>query len=522
MSAARVSAAHAGRRRDRHPDRQHRTPAAAAAAPARKIARSRQRRTAAATAPKPRRRITGGAGAAMRRPPTRTRRTACARRPTIAPPPPIVTAAPAAGAGEEPPYRVLIVEDDRARRCSPKACSTARASKPSWSPNRATCMRAMARMQPDLVLMDLHMPGPNGTELTALIRQQEAFLHTPIVFLTGDPDPETQFEVLEVGADDFLQKPIRPRHLIAAVESRVKRARALGRQRSRIQPPPGHRPAGAPAPAAAPRRRACRRTRGGVFFIEVEGSGHAARALRLRRARTPADRSRAAASAASPAAIRPRASTTTLPDLYARRDEAAARSAGARLRDGIGSTRSTSTATRCGCALTVGFAALQPRLRRCRRCARSGRTGRAPGAHAATRRRAPRTSRRIARRRQRPAAYLRDALDDDRFELLYQPIVAVAGSDVAQYQTLLRLRATDGKLHNAAEIVPAAERGRLIARHRPLGARTRARRPAAAPRAEPAAAPVRAAVAAHAGARRVGRLAARRRSRRAASKAHRW
>ena len=79
--------------------------------------------------------------------------------------------------------------------------------------------------------MDLHMPGLSGTELTSLIRQHEVFLHTPIVFLTGDPDPEKQFEVLEFGADDFLQKPIRPRHLVAAIESRVKRARALGKQR---------------------------------------------------------------------------------------------------------------------------------------------------------------------------------------------------------------------------------------------------------------------------------------------------
>src|SRR3546814_2355345 len=88
-------------------------------------------------------------------------------------------------------------------------------------------MATMEQFRPDLVLTDLHMPGLDGAEITALIRAHAAFAHTPIVFLTGDPDPETQFEVLQVGADDFLTKPVRPRHLIAAVESRVRRARTL-------------------------------------------------------------------------------------------------------------------------------------------------------------------------------------------------------------------------------------------------------------------------------------------------------
>ncbi|REI37667.1 response regulator, partial [Xanthomonas oryzae pv. oryzae] len=78
---------------------------------------------------------------------------------------------------------------------------------------------------PDLILMDLHMPELDGIRLTTLIRQQPGQQLLPIVFLTGDPDPERQFEVLDSGADDFLTKPIRPRHLIAAVSNRIRRAR---------------------------------------------------------------------------------------------------------------------------------------------------------------------------------------------------------------------------------------------------------------------------------------------------------
>src|SRR3546814_10115016 len=78
--------------------------------------------------------------------------------------------------------------------------------------------------KPDLILMDLYMPRCNGMELTTLIREQPEFLHTPIVFLSGESDQEVQFEVIDAGADDFLAKPVRPRHLIAAVQNRVQRA----------------------------------------------------------------------------------------------------------------------------------------------------------------------------------------------------------------------------------------------------------------------------------------------------------
>src|SRR3546814_11220411 len=86
-------------------------------------------------------------------------------------------------------------------------------------------MATMEQFRPDLVLTDLHMPGLDGAEITALIRAHAAFAHTPIVFLTGDPDPETQVEVPTVGADEFLTNPVRPRDLIGAGASRGHRDR---------------------------------------------------------------------------------------------------------------------------------------------------------------------------------------------------------------------------------------------------------------------------------------------------------
>ena len=152
--------------------------------------------------------------------------------------PPATSPAPAddhaasnADALGEAPYRVLVVEDDASQALFAESVLKGAGIQAQVACEHIHVMAAMEQFHPDLVLMDLHLPGCSGIELTASIRAHPAFLHTPVVFLTGDQDPDRQFEVLESGADDFLSKPIKPRHLIAAVQSRIKRARAFQRQR---------------------------------------------------------------------------------------------------------------------------------------------------------------------------------------------------------------------------------------------------------------------------------------------------
>lgn len=383
-----------------------------------------------------------------------------------APPPATTTIATAhtvASDGGEPPYRVLIVEDDRAQALFAEGVLNGAGIEALVASEPHDVLETMARVQPDLVLMDLHMPGLSGTELTSLIRQHEAFLHTPIVFLTGDPDPEKQFEVLECGADDFLQKPIRPRHLVAAVESRVKRARALGKQRSGD----GSRH---PATGLLTRPILLQRlsahlpnTRGGVFFLEIahtaslrERYGYAT----LERLMTEAGRQIGKLAGTDPATrLNDNAFLVFAPDVAEAQLEAQARA----LRDGLGHHPFTVDG---GDALrlrtSVGFTAL-----------RHGFTDAGEALEAAEQ--AARQARNTPiglvayMPPQRDGAADRDltdqlnsALAENRFEMIFQPIVAVAGGDEAQYQTLLRLRDSNGVLHNAADFVPAAESAGLI------------------------------------------------------------
>lgn len=122
-------------------------------------------------------------------------------------------------------YRIMIVEDDRSQALF--AESVLRKA------NMETCVvldpmrtiEELERFRPDLILMDLYMPGIDGMELTAIIREREEFIATPIVFLSGEQDSDKQFDALSAGGDDFLSKPIRPKHLISAVTNRARRAR---------------------------------------------------------------------------------------------------------------------------------------------------------------------------------------------------------------------------------------------------------------------------------------------------------
>lgn len=93
-------------------------------------------------------------------------------------------------------------------------------------------LSALERFEPDLVLMDLHMPGASGIELTGVIRGQDRFADLPIIFLSAELDPNLQMAALRIGGDDFLSKPVAPDRLVEVVRARLERAKER-RRRSR-------------------------------------------------------------------------------------------------------------------------------------------------------------------------------------------------------------------------------------------------------------------------------------------------
>ena len=77
--------------------------------------------------------------------------------------------------------------------------------------------------EPDLIILDIMMPGKNGLEVCNILRMMPAFKETLIVFLTAMSDESTEIKGLETGADDYLSKPISPKILLSKVNALFRR-----------------------------------------------------------------------------------------------------------------------------------------------------------------------------------------------------------------------------------------------------------------------------------------------------------
>jgi two-component system, OmpR family, alkaline phosphatase synthesis response regulator PhoP len=75
---------------------------------------------------------------------------------------------------------------------------------------------------PDLILLDIMMPKMDGYEVCKKIRSTKGFEHTPIIFLTAKAGEVNEIKGLELGASDYIQKPISPRKLIARVKANLR------------------------------------------------------------------------------------------------------------------------------------------------------------------------------------------------------------------------------------------------------------------------------------------------------------
>lgn len=75
-------------------------------------------------------------------------------------------------------------------------------------------LEALNNFNPDLILMDLYLPGCNGIELAKVVRQMDGFQNIPIVHLVNENDLNTQSDVINFRGGDFLIKPISPMQLV--------------------------------------------------------------------------------------------------------------------------------------------------------------------------------------------------------------------------------------------------------------------------------------------------------------------
>ena len=83
---------------------------------------------------------------------------------------------------------------------------------------------ALEKFQPDLIVLDVMLPGHDGFELCRRIRAGGQMSRVPVVFLTARSDEVDRVLGLEIGGDDYITKPFSPRELVARIKAHLRRA----------------------------------------------------------------------------------------------------------------------------------------------------------------------------------------------------------------------------------------------------------------------------------------------------------
>jgi DNA-binding response OmpR family regulator len=113
--------------------------------------------------------------------------------------------------------KVLVVEDDPAILANLSRFLRLEGFEVLTASNGAEGLRAVGEHRPDLVLSDLLMPEMDGETLLAALRADVASARLPVIFLTASADRAERDAKLQLGASDYLVKPLDLQQLLAAV-----------------------------------------------------------------------------------------------------------------------------------------------------------------------------------------------------------------------------------------------------------------------------------------------------------------
>ncbi|HEU5087568.1 MAG TPA: HD domain-containing phosphohydrolase, partial [Roseiflexaceae bacterium] len=129
------------------------------------------------------------------------------------------------------PTTILIADDDAGVRETLKKLLTKHSYRLAFAADGPSTLGQAARVLPDLILLDVMLPGMNGFEICRKIRNHPHMAEVPIVMITADGDRQTRLLGLRAGADDFITKPFD----IGELEARINTITQLNRYRRLLQ-----------------------------------------------------------------------------------------------------------------------------------------------------------------------------------------------------------------------------------------------------------------------------------------------
>lgn len=119
------------------------------------------------------------------------------------------------------PYRVLLVDDDRDVLDLHEMMLSALDFQVTTLDNPERLIEVAEKCQPEVVVLDLHMPGVSGLDLARMLRQDEAFFQIPVVFLSAEQDLHIHRQAIAEGGMDFIRKPLNQEEIAAVLASRA-------------------------------------------------------------------------------------------------------------------------------------------------------------------------------------------------------------------------------------------------------------------------------------------------------------
>lgn len=375
-------------------------------------------------------------------------------------------------AGTSTPFRVLIIEDDRSQALFAESILRKAGMETRAVNDPIAALSELDVFQPELILMDLYMPDCDGMELTTLIREREAMINIPIVFLSGEHDEEKRFDALSAGGDDYLEKPIRPKHLISAVTNRVRRARAMASRTMTLNPRD-------PVTGLMDRGHVLERISellaqeqrtpilGGVVFMLLDGT----QSIRERVGLSAFDQLLGQAGAYIAQQVRPQDHAARYGDnsffmLLHDLDEDAMLAFAETVRQSFIQHLFELGDRTITLGISIGLATFAQNLGDTadvlnaaeRACASTrGSTDKKVAVYQTAVVHTPESEEGVV------TELLKVALKQDQFQLLFQPIASLRGGGEEQFEVMIRLRGQGGKIYSASALAPIAERAGLTA-----------------------------------------------------------
>src|SRR4051812_28138319 len=129
-------------------------------------------------------------------------------------------------ATKQTPVKVLVVEDERDIAALVTYHLTKEGYRVRTAETGQEALDGILAERPDLVILDLMLPGLSGYEILAEMRARRDSAELPVVVLTARRDEADRVKGLELGADDYVTKPFSPRELVLRVSAVLRRSQA--------------------------------------------------------------------------------------------------------------------------------------------------------------------------------------------------------------------------------------------------------------------------------------------------------